>query len=1384
MKKINIVLATASLAGLLGSSFAYGAAISDYPLYLMTSAPPAVLLNLSVESPMGSPAYPTPGFRYYDPATEYVGLFDPQRCYTYNSSGAGGKDASGNAMNGRFEPGNLATGTYKHVCSGAWSGNFLNWLGMRAIDTFTWIMTGGNRVVDTTTETVLRVHRDGRWKGMQSVRVGTADAGSGDNYPRAISSTNLAGATPHGGATSFDFAKWGDTANSLSDCPTASTYNGKDLMSTGDGSFICKNRWPYSFVVKGIDPEKTYYLQVQVCASGKTESQTTCSSYTDNAANTYLKPIGLIQKNAEAMRFGITSYTRDCNIERDGGVLRSKMKYVGPRKWDPTTKAWISDQSAQEWAAGSKANAGIFISNPDGASGSLNSGVVNFINQFSQYGYKEYDPASELFYESLNYFRGPKTPVGPTSEYSGADTSNGRSLTAIGRTSSDLRNGGFWFYNQASEWDDPISYSCQKNFIIAINDPYTHRDKRLPGTSFTTKASADNENDYGPPSRSDSLNVSTWTNSVGSQQGLGASLATQHPGGNKNSYYIAGLAYWANTNDIRDEVGDWQGKQTVDTFMIDTQEPQDNPLVGQTNQLWLTGKYGGFTDKNNNSKPDLKEEWDANNDGVPDNYVLASDPLKLKNGLIQAFDNITSRSDTNGSSSSAVAANSTRLDTGSVIYQMKFYANETDGYWVGRAIAETLKKDGTINTILWDTWGLDGTKGRYTASEASSRKIFTWNPDTNKGAKFECNATWMNPTKTTIPDNSDCWLTNPQRTALREPSLPTGASWDDLLKYLRGDPTNETDTEGRFRYRVKTLGDIINSDPLYVGDENLGYDVLPDADGGGSTYATYRYSTETRTKMLYVGANDGMLHAFEAAPSGTTGVEVFTYVPNEVIKDSVDTERMKTLANLNYSHKYFVDGSPNFSDVYTGSAWKTYLVSSQGAGGRAVFALDITADSSGAIDMASGATTAGVPKVRWEFGPKSDTNTGSGSTTATKSPEIGYVLSQPMIARLPNKRWAAFFGNGPGSSSGKAKLFAIYLDANITDTNKWELGKDYLVFDTDNTLDNALGGVSVIGDAYQTATTVYAGDLKGRMWKFDVSSITTTDINCSSGCGSGTILFTTQSSQPRPIQPITAAPAIGAHSKCGVMVYFGTGKYYETGDQQNTDLQTLYGIWDQPGGAAISAGTTDLYEYQIDKQGTATSGTEWRVIADNNATKIPDLYAPSGGANKDVCKNNPDTPKKRGWFIDLKVKNATANTGERVTTYALLRHGRVIFTTIEPSQDFCSTGGKSWVMEIAAESGAPLTYGVFDINKDNIISKDVGSQDSNGICGDCVTNSAGVSSLAAGVSTGDMGIIKTPTVLTAGGLEYKIGSGSAKGELVVIKEKGTGTPRASWRQLQ
>ena len=651
---------------LLASGFAYSAIdIADDPLFLKTGAGANVLLNMSVETPMGGAAYndasgsiPNCTGRKnisgvgnnlgtcYFPSYAYIGYFDPKKCYSYSSS--------------KFNPTDNSSSDYS--CddgqTGRWSGNFLNWAGMTAIDTYMLTMTGGRRIVDTTSQTVIERSLAHDYFFHDKAIGDSVDSsdGSGTTVP-------LESVTPY----SDNWAK---------------------IKNINDSTFTFERSGGSSNI---------YNVRLEVCKENTSlvnnGLEGYCVARTDGTSN-YYKPEGLLQRNANKMRFGVMAYTTD-NTHRQGGVLRSNMKYVGPEIGTGevnTIKEYGED--------------GLLLTNPESAS-SGNSGVINYVNKFAiEAGrYKGYDPVSELFYEAVRFYKN----LGPTPEtYGGLSTSN---------------DGGFPILT-ANDWQDPIQYECQKNFMVAINDAFPWNDKRLPGTHFNTSPTTDalgrsitHTHDTGEPSNADtSIDVTKLADNVGAMEdtesggvlttklgtnelgkllapSTGANLTPTDGDGRGNSYYLAGIGYYANTQDLRSDTH-LPGEQTVTTFMIDSQEYNSNPILGNVNPLWLAGKYGGFNDENNDDTPQVSE-WDADGDGTPDNYVLATEPGKMVTKLQESFDAISKVTAASGSS---VGINSTVLNTNSRIYQASFASTD----WSGELKAFSLNSDGSVNAEVWN----------------------------------------------------------------------------------------------------------------------------------------------------------------------------------------------------------------------------------------------------------------------------------------------------------------------------------------------------------------------------------------------------------------------------------------------------------------------------------------------------------------------------------------------------------------------------------------------------------------------------------------------------------------------------------------------------------
>jgi type IV pilus assembly protein PilY1 len=586
----------------------------------------------------------------------------------------------------------------------------------------------------------------------------------------------------------------------------------------------------------------------------------------------------------------------------------------------------------------------------------------------------------------------------------------------------------------------------------------------------------------------------------------------------------------------------------------------------------------------------------------------ATDAATLTAQLDAIFADILRRA----GAASSVALNSSSANTGNYVYQAKFDAGSN-----GQLLAYPIQSDGSL--AVSPSWDAGQVLNGQDAS--SGRAIITYKPSNGAGVRFR----W--PVDATSPSATELDLA--QVTALNTNSSGTAdARGSGRLDWLRGVRTQEGgNTSTQFRQRSSVLGDIVNSAPAYV-----------DAPGRNSrrnardaTYQAFRDTMASRPSMIYVGANDGLLHGFRASD----GVELLAYMPSQVYSN------LSKLTSQSYSHQYYVDGTPEVADAKFSTGWRSVLVSGLNAGGKGIFALDVT-------DPGTFSEVNADALSLWEFGTTQDTS-------------IGYVFDSPTIVKLNNGQWAAVFGNGYNNSgTGQAGIFIVNIETGA-------LIKRILTGVGDTTTPNGVGRTAVVDlDGNGTADAVYGGDLRGNLWKFDLSDTNSTNWAVAF---SGSPLFNgTVSGNP---QPITAAPEVTAHPSGGYMVMFGTGQYLATGDPTTTTQQSLYGVRDN--------GSGNL--------------TRSNLVAQTITTTTV-----SGVLYRNVSTNTVDWSSMSGWYVDL------PSSGERVAVDPVLRNGRAIFVSLVPNTDPCAAGGTGWLMEIDYLTGGQLPIRTLDTNGDNLVS--------------------------------------------------------------------------------
>lgn len=439
-----------------------------------------------------------------------------------------------------------------------------------------------------------------------------------------------------------------------------------------------------------------------------------------------------------------------------------------------------------------------------------------------------------------------------------------------------------------------------------------------------------------------------------------------------------------------------------------------------------------------------------------------------------------------------------------------------------------------------------------------------------------------------------------------------------VTDYIRGDQTKEIANGGSFRDRSTVLGDIIHSSPFYSKDTNT----------------------------VFVGANDGMLHAFNAS----NGEELFAYIPA-----GVDIAALRSLASESYAHAYFVDGPVFVASRASNADSKNYLVGALGRGGKGVFGLDVTDPEN--FDDAD---------VLWDFKP------------ATHD-LMGNVLGRPIIAKMNDGSTGVIVANGPNSANDTAVLYVL----NMVNGN--------VIAEIDTGVGSAAApnGLSTPrawdDDGDGDVDIVYAGDLLGNFWRFNLSSSTPSNWVLPAN----RLVLHAAKDPGGAAQPIIGGPSVGIDPvSFKTWVFFGTGRLLNSDDvfnadgTPNTKVQTWYGLIDE--GAAIGARATFLQERKVVAAGTI-NGTVVRGFEENG-----DL--PAG---------------KKGWFIDLKKPGTPPIAeGERIIGDTALVGTTLLVSSVIPTSDGCGAGGRGFVNALDAFSGTSVSENFFDVDNDGEYSDD------------------------------------------------------------------------------
>jgi type IV pilus assembly protein PilY1 len=519
----------------------------------------------------------------------------------------------------------------------------------------------------------------------------------------------------------------------------------------------------------------------------------------------------------------------------------------------------------------------------------------------------------------------------------------------------------------------------------------------------------------------------------------------------------------------------------------------------------------------------------------------------------------------------------------------------------------------------------------------------------------------------------------------------------DRTNYLRGDRTNEINAlgVGEFRARISVLSDIVDSSPTWVGPPQASFPAhwIDKTNAGGAfpenagpTYQTFQVAAETRTNLVYAGANDGLLHGFRSGAytaagiydvtAPNDGIELLAYMPSAVLNamhNSVNPQL--DFANAQYGHMFSVDGTPGIGDLYYQGAWHSWLVGGLAAGGSSIFILDIT-------DPTQFAESNAANLVIGDWNPSNLVCANVGGCGAN----LGFTYGVPEIRRLHNGMWGVLFGNGLGTATGAAGMYVMTVDPASG-------AKTFYYLSTGaNSAGNGIAYVAAADlDGDHITDYVYAGDVHGNVWRFDLTSS-----NPNAWAVTPGPLFTTPGGQPITTQVVVAAAPVPGSGLLQAIIDFGTGQQIPltntTPAVYASGTQALYGIWDANMTNWNAKGSIQYASLAAPPAISLANMTQQTVNA-----AVPSSSGFRSVSANPVCWKNSTAcgsgNTQMGWYLNLPGNN------EQIIFNPILQVGALIANTAIPAvnnpYNCTAATATGWTMAISPVTGGAFTQSFF-----------------------------------------------------------------------------------------